>query len=144
MGDGRDEEEKKRRGDGDGDGDSRAWPAASSEPRRKTIGLTPDAIMEVSHLRVASLLRRSGRASGGVEIAATPSLVSLSGDFFIRDDRRGRRWPRSLGREAYDEGGGGDGIRGRTNDDDVAMSIRDTTTTTTYLEGASFDGSQTR
>ena len=74
VGDGREDgEEKKRRvvgnGDGDGDGDSRAWPAASSEPRRKTIGLTPDAIMEVSRLRVASLLRRSGRASGGAEHA---------------------------------------------------------------------------
>ena len=116
MGDGRDGEEKKRRGDGDGDEDSRVWPAASSEPRRKTIGLTPDVIME---------------------IAATPSLVSLSGDFFIRDDRRGRRWPRSRGREAYDEGGGGDGIRGRTNDDDVAIATtrgrtdRATTTTAT-------------
>ena len=89
---GEDGEEKKRHvvgisdGNGDGDGDGRAWPAASSEPRRKTIGLTPDAIMEVSRLRVASLLRRLGRASRGAEIAATRSLVSLSGDFFIRDD----------------------------------------------------------
>ena len=98
--------------DGDDGPHSERRPTTNGRRKRTIVRLTPRMIEDVGRARAASVLLRlrDGEDGAGI-IAAMPSLVSLSGDFF-RGDKGGG-------------GGGGGGmgnIRGGPAVDDRAVA----------------------